>query len=48
MFNDLLIKLEEAGIEVFAYADDLSAHAFDRINLMKQYNWLKNGPKTIT
>ena len=29
MFNDLLVKLEEAGIEVFACADDLAAHAFD-------------------
>lgn len=35
MFNDLLIKLEENGMEVFAYADDLAIHAYDLENLEK-------------
>lgn len=29
MFNDLLVRLEQVGIEAFAYADDLAAHGFD-------------------
>ena len=35
MFNDLLIELDQAGIESFAYADDLGCHAFGMDKLKK-------------
>ena len=33
MFNDFLTKLEENGMEIFAYADDLAIHAYDLTKL---------------
>ena len=38
MFNDLRVKLEEAGIEAFAYADDLGAHGFGKDKLIQGLN----------
>ena len=35
MFNDLLLELEKAGFEIFAYADDLAIVGFDEYRLRK-------------
>ena len=35
MFNDLLLELEKAGFEIFAYADDLAIVGFEDFRLRK-------------